>query len=98
MLAGTLEALASGQADLAIGVVLEPGTRVGIQSKPLGALNMVYAMAPHHPLATVPEPLTDDVIRQHRAVAVADSVQRGSGLTFGLLAGQERFHRTKHGA
>jgi hypothetical protein len=52
---------------------------------------MVYAMAPHHPLATVPEPLTDDVIRQHRAVAVADSVQRGSGLTFGLLAGQDVF-------
>lgn len=91
VLAGTLETLVTGQADLAIGVVMEPGTRVGISSKPLGALDMVYAMAPHHPLASLPEPLTDDVIRQHRAVAVADSVQRGNGLTFGLLSGQDVF-------
>jgi len=27
----------------------------------------------------------------HRAVAVADSVQRGAGLTFGLLGGQDVF-------
>ena len=38
-----------------------------------------------------PEPLSDDVIRQHRAVAVADSIQRGAGLTVGLLAGQDVF-------
>ena len=91
VLAGTLEALVTGQADLALGVILEPGTRVGIHSKPLGTLDMVYAMAPHHPLAKMPEPLTDDMIRQHRAVAVADSVQRGSGMTFGLLSGQDVF-------
>ncbi len=46
-------------------------------------------MAPHHPLAAAPEPLTDDMLNQHRAVAAADSVQRGSGLTIGLLAGQD---------
>jgi DNA-binding transcriptional LysR family regulator len=48
-------------------------------------------VAPHHPLASLPEPLTDEVLQQHRAVAVADSVQRGSGLTFGLLGGQDVF-------
>jgi DNA-binding transcriptional LysR family regulator len=42
-------------------------------------------------LAGVPEPLSDAVLRQHRAVAVADSVQRGSGLTVGLLGGQDVF-------
>jgi DNA-binding transcriptional LysR family regulator len=31
------------------------------------------------------------VIQKHRAVAVADSVQRGGGQTFGLLAGQDVF-------
>jgi DNA-binding transcriptional LysR family regulator len=54
-------------------------------------VSFVYAVAPHHPLAQAPEPLSDAVIQQHRAVAVADSVQRGAGLTFGLLSGQDVF-------
>ena len=91
VLSGTLQALTSGQADLAIGVPLEPGSSAGIQSKLLGSIGFVYAVAPHHPLAAAPEPLSDAVIQQHRAVAVADSVQRGSGLTFGLLSGQDVF-------
>ena len=36
------------------------------------------AVAPHHPLAARAEPLTDDVLRQHRAVAAADSVARAA--------------------
>lgn len=90
-LSGTLEALTSGQADLAIGVVLEPTTNAGIHGKPLGSVSFVYAVAPHHPLAAAPEPLTDEVLLRHRAVAVADSVQRGDGVTVGLLGGQDVF-------
>jgi DNA-binding transcriptional LysR family regulator len=91
VLSGTLSALTSGQADLAIGVILEPGTNTGLRSLPLGPLRFVYAVAPHHPLADVPEPLEDELVRQHRAVAVADSVQRGAGLTVNLLGGQDVF-------
>jgi len=92
VLAGTLEAVVSGQADLAIGVVLEPGTAAGILSHELGDLRFVYAVAPHHPLASVPEPISDEVLLKHRAVAVADSAaQRGNALTLGLLAGQDVF-------
>ena len=90
-LSGTMLALTSGQADLAIGVALEPGSSAGIQGKPLGTLSFVYAVAPHHALAAAPEPLSDALIQQHRAVAVADSVQRGAGVTFGLLSGQDVF-------
>ncbi|HCY14663.1 MAG: LysR family transcriptional regulator [Curvibacter sp. GWA2_64_110] len=90
-LSGTLEALTAGQADLAIGVALEPTTSAGIHGKPLGLMSFVYAVAPHHPLAAAPEPLTDELLLNHRAVAVADSVQRGNGLTFGLLGGQDVF-------
>ena len=90
-LSGTLEALTSGQADLAIGVALEPGTAKLLQSKPLGSIDFVYAVAPHHPLATAPEPISDDMMLAHRVVAVADSVQRGSGITIGLLGGQDVF-------
>jgi DNA-binding transcriptional LysR family regulator len=52
-LSGTLEALVSGQADLAIGVV-DPTTDADIHSKPLGDIQFVYAIAPHHPLASAP--------------------------------------------
>ncbi|WHZ11224.1 MAG: Transcriptional regulator, LysR family [Burkholderiaceae bacterium] len=87
-LSGTLQALVAGQADLAIGVVLDAQTHPGIHSKPLGQMRFVFAVAPHHPLAHASEPLADELIRRHRAVAVADSVAGGAGLTFGLLAGQ----------
>ncbi|HYE39525.1 MAG TPA: LysR family transcriptional regulator [Ramlibacter sp.] len=91
-LAGTLEALVSGRADLALGVVLEPGTTAGIQSHELGDLGFVYAVAPHHPLASAPEPISDDTLLRHRAVAVADSAQqRRTAITLGLLAGQDVF-------
>ena len=90
-LSGTLQALTSGQADLAIGVSLEPGTSQELHSKVLGNTKFVYAVAPHHPLALAPEPITDSMMRAHRVVAVADSVQRGSGVTIGLLGGQDVF-------
>lgn len=89
-LSGTLEALMSGQADLALGVS-EASTRAGIHSKPLGDVRFVYAVAPHHPLAKAPEPLKDEQVRQHRAVAVADTITRGGGITIGLLGGQDVF-------
>ena len=88
-LSGTLQTLTTGQADLALGVAVEPGITSGIQNKVLGNLKFVYAVAPHHPLANSPEPLKDELILRHRAVAVADTVQRGNGLTFGLLSGQD---------
>ena len=94
-LSGTLEALTSGQADLAIGVAIDVETKSmpnkSLQSRPLGTIHFVYAVAPHHPLALATEPITDAMLMPHRAVAVADSVQRGSGVTMGLLGGQDIF-------
>ena len=90
-LSGTLQALTSGQADLAIGVALEPGSGKLLHSKPMGSIRFVYAVAPHHPLATATEPITDEMMLAHRVVAVADSVQRGSGISVGLLGGQDVF-------
>lgn len=89
-LSGTLACLTSGQADLALGIA-ESGTNADIHSKPLGDVSFVYAVAPHHPLASAPEPLKDEWIRQHRAVAVADTIARGNGVTMGLLGGQDVF-------
>lgn len=90
-LSGTLEALTAGQADLALGVALEPTTSAGVHGKAIGMVTFIYVVAPHHPLAAAPEPLGDELLLRHRAVAVADSVQRGGGVTIGLLAGQDVF-------
>lgn len=90
-LSGTLDALISGHADLALGVVLANSTAAGLHREPLGQVESIFAVASRHPLASAPEPLTDDVIRQHRAVAIADSTPGRAGLTIGLLAGQDVF-------
>jgi len=89
-LSGTLEALTSGQADLALGVADVVSSNL-LHSAPLGEVRFVYAVAPHHPLAKAAEPLTDEQLRQHRAIAVADSISRGRGVTIGLLGGQDVF-------
>jgi len=88
-LSGTLAALKSGQADLAIGVFLTASSQPEFLHESLGQISFVYAVAPHHPLAMAPDPLSDAIIQQHRAVAVADSVPRGEGVTIGLLGGQD---------
>ena len=89
ILSGTLAALSSGQADLALGVTLEPASAANLRAKPLGHVRFVYAIAPTHPLARLPEPLSDADLLQHRAIVVADSAPGSATLSFGLLAGQE---------
>ena len=89
-LSGTLEVLEKGEADLALGVAPDV-THTALLSAPIGRVKLVFAVAPHHPLATQPEPLCDEALRQQRAVAVADSARRGGGATHNLLPGQEVF-------
>jgi DNA-binding transcriptional LysR family regulator len=89
VLTGTWEALVTGQADLALGVGGEHANPGGIELRPLGEMGFVFCVAPHHPLATQPEPLVDAQLVNHRAVAVADTAQRLAPLTLNLLPGQD---------
>ncbi len=90
IMAGLWESLVTGQADLAIGVMMGAApAHPGIELRPLGEVDFVFAVAPHHPLARATEPLTDDQVMAHRAVAVADSAQRLSPVTVNLLPGQD---------
>ena len=93
VLAGTWEALTSGQADLALGVGITADLHagLGIQVQPLGEIPFVFAVAPHHPLAKIEGQLTDADLMRHRAVAVADSAQRLTPITVNLLPGQDVF-------
>jgi DNA-binding transcriptional LysR family regulator len=89
VLTGTWEALVSGQADLAIGV---PGERVsspGVRMEPLGELEFVLAVAPHHPLAQEAEPLMPSTLALHRIIAVADTARDLQPATVGIQPGQD---------
>jgi DNA-binding transcriptional LysR family regulator len=90
VMAGTWEALVSGQADLAIGVGMQSAPS-GVAVEPLGDLPFVFAVAPRHPLAGASEPIAEVDLMRHRAVAVADSAQRLSPMTVNLLPGQDVF-------
>ncbi len=89
IMAGLWEALVTGQADLAIGVLMNSPAQAGIELRLLGEVDFVFAVAPHHPLAAATEPLSDAQVMAHRAVAVADSAQRLSPVTVNLLPGQD---------
>jgi DNA-binding transcriptional LysR family regulator len=88
VLTGVWEALITGQADLAIGLTGNEHHK-DIEVRPLGEMPFVFVVAPHHPLAAADEPLSDEQIVRHRAVAVADSAQRLTPVTYNLLGGQD---------
>ena len=89
VLAGTWEALVSGQVDLALGVKGDLPNPGGIELRPLGEMAFVFCVAPHHQLAAAEEALDDARLVRQRAVAVADTAQRLAPLTVGLLPGQD---------
>ncbi|HSV68542.1 MAG TPA: LysR family transcriptional regulator [Methylibium sp.] len=89
VLSGTWEVLATGQADLAIGGAGDPSRASGIQCEPLGEIELVLAVAPHHPLAALPEPLAAETIAAHRIVAIADSARNFAPITTGVQPGQD---------
>lgn len=89
VLAGTWEALVSGQVDLAIGVAGDFTQPAGVEVEPLGELPFVYCVAPHHALARVEGELDAERLVHHRAVAVADTAQRLAPITVNLLPGQD---------
>ena len=89
VLAGTWDALASGRADLAIGVSGDPPSGRSYATRALGRGEMIFAVAPFHPIVKERTPLTDTEIQRHRGVAVADTSRLLPPRTLGLLSGQD---------
>ncbi|MBT7444461.1 MAG: LysR family transcriptional regulator [Methylococcales bacterium] len=90
VLGGAWDALASGRADFAIGAPGDSPPGGGYASHPLKepSVDFVFAISPQHPLASAKEPIANNLIRQHRAVAAADSSRLLQPRTVGLLSGQ----------
>jgi len=88
VLSGTWEALLSGQADLAIGTSAQP-PGASVFCERLGDMEMVFCVAPHHPLAREGGMLSASKIAGHRIIAVADSARSLAPMTVGVMPGQE---------
>lgn len=91
-LTGPVELLSTGRVDLALG--LGVGSNItsvpGLQLEDLGDITFVFAVAPFHPLAQAEQPITDELLLEHRLIVVADSAQR-ERTSIGLLGGQDTF-------
>jgi DNA-binding transcriptional LysR family regulator len=89
VLGGTWDALLGGRADIAIGASQEGPVphrlSVGYRSEPLDAVDLVFAVAPSHPLAALPSPLSHAEIRRHRQIVVGDTSQELTPRTTGLV-------------
>ena len=88
-LGGAWEALIDRRADLSVGAPGEMPPGFGLASQPWCELDFVFAVAHHHPLAELPEPLDAEQITRYRAVVAADSSRRLPPRSAGLFEGQE---------
>ena len=88
-LAGSWESLIDGRADLIIGATNDPPSGMGISTQPLFNVPFSYCVSPAHPLASAPEPISDDLLKAHRAIVLGDSARRLPLRSSGLLSGQD---------
>lgn len=88
VLGGGWDALVTGRADLVIGAAGERPAASGILSRPLADVEMLFTVAPGHPLAAATEPITAAELRRHRAVVIADTSRELASRSAGLLEGQ----------
>lgn len=86
---GCWDALSSDRADLVIGAPGDGPAGGGYSTREMGVVEWLFAVAPSHPLASVPDPLSAEDILAHRAIVVADSSRNLPPRDAGLLTGQE---------
>lgn len=89
VLGGSWEALTQGRADIIIGALHDPPQLSDFGFARLGVLEQVFVVAPHHPLAEEPEPISRRVIKGCRAIVVGDSSLPECAMSSQLLDDQE---------
>lgn len=89
VLGGSWDALVQGRADIIVGALRDPPPISGFGFAPLGQLEQIFVIAPHHPLAEVAEPLSRKTIKSHRAIVVGDSATPDCPAFQQLLEDQE---------
>ena len=83
VMAGGWEAIQTGRADIAVGLSGD-FAKGQFSVLPLGEVEFVFAVAPHHELAALNRTVSREDVQQHTAIIVADSAidaaKRSSGL------------------
>lgn len=90
VLAGGWDALVTGRADLVIGASGDKPALSGISSRPLADTELLFAVAPSHPLAAVPEPIPAAELQRHRVVVIADTSRQLASRSAGVHEGQAK--------
>ncbi|PRC91260.1 LysR family transcriptional regulator [Solimicrobium silvestre] len=86
---GIWDALVNDRADLVVGAYVRHAPEECFLRE-IGSVEMVLVAAPHHPLAQEKTPLSNEQIRQHRAIAVADTSRSSTAYSAaGVLTGQD---------
>jgi DNA-binding transcriptional LysR family regulator len=88
-LGGTWDALLDRRVDLLVGSAGDGPSGGGYTAEPIGTSSFVFAVAPHHPLASVNHPLDKADLLPYRAITVSDSARMLGARTVGLLFGQD---------
>lgn len=86
---GVWDAMINNQADIAIGA---PGTLLdggGIDYTEIGSIHWQFAISPNHPLALMPEPVTESQLRVFPTIMVEDTARTINKKVGWLLRGQE---------
>ncbi|MEN3929921.1 LysR substrate-binding domain-containing protein [Microvirga sp. W0021] len=86
---GVWDAISNQGIDVAIGA---PGILIdggGINYKELSSIHWQFAVAPHHPVAKLQEPIPDSQLRQYPAICVDDTASQMIKKIGWLLYGQE---------
>lgn len=89
ILAGAWDAVAHRRADLAVAAPGDTPQGYRLSTRKLGRMAFVFACAPAHAAAKLPEPIVAERLREHRVVVVADSSRRLAPRSSGVLHGQE---------
>jgi DNA-binding transcriptional LysR family regulator len=90
VLGGGWDAVLSQRADLAVGAPGDAPPGSGhLNCRPLGYADFIFAVAPHHPLAHVTEPIDSVELDRHRLVSVADTSRALPARNAGISGSQD---------
>ncbi|PVZ87297.1 HTH-type transcriptional activator AllS [Serratia sp. S1B] len=85
---GVWDALLNEDCHLAIGAAGNESLENSINVLPLGKIEWVFAIAPHHPLVGAVEPIPEDQLRLYPAINVEDTARHLAKRIAWLLSGQ----------
>lgn len=86
---GVWDALLGKRADIAVGAPNQVIANSEIGAEPMGMVEWVFAVSPNHPVAKLPQPLTERALRRYPAICIRDTSVQLKPKEAWLLRGQK---------